>query len=123
MAVCRYCQAQCEDWPRHRLNCPPYKVIRILGKGRGLVATRRINVGEVVLEETPLMVIEGHQRQFQLSHEEFRRNFDKLDSQHQSRILELYDPTMDQVLKYSVTKLFLTVRNKETSSCIFIIPW
>ena len=115
MGVCSYCQVQCEgkscicgrvvychqscqkkDWSRHSSNCPPYKVSHILGKGRGLVATRRIKAGEVVVEENPLIVIEGHQRQFKLSHEEFRSHFEKLDSNHQKKILELYDPTADQ---------------------------
>ena len=40
-------------------SCPPYRVREVPGKGRGLVATRQIQPGEIILEERPLLLLDG----------------------------------------------------------------
>ena len=40
-------------------SCPPYRVREVAGKGRGLVATRQIQPGEIILEERPLLLLSG----------------------------------------------------------------
>jgi len=50
------------DWRRHRGECTPlpaYRVVVVEGKGRGLVATRTLEVGELVMSEKPLLVMSG----------------------------------------------------------------
>ena len=57
----KYCSSTCQkaDWKLHKPRCPKYKITDIPGKGRGLMATRRIKVGEVILEEAPLLCVDG----------------------------------------------------------------
>ena len=45
-----YCGQECqrEDWGRHKDNCIP---VMITEQGRGLVASRDINIGQVILNE------------------------------------------------------------------------
>ena len=55
-----YCSKVCQeaDWGQHKANCPKVEEKQISEKkGRGLVATRNIKKGSVVLEEDPLMLI------------------------------------------------------------------
>ena len=48
-----YCGEECEreDLVRHRDNCIPVMVTELAGKGRGLVASRDIKVGDVIFNE------------------------------------------------------------------------
>ena len=48
-----YCGQECqrEDWGRHKDNCIPVMITELRGKGRGLVASRDINIGQVILNE------------------------------------------------------------------------
>ena len=48
-----YCDKVCqrEDWGRHKDNCIPVMLTELKGKGRGLVASRDIQVGEVIFTE------------------------------------------------------------------------
>ena len=54
-----YCSRECQkaDWPRHGWNCVPVMVTEITGKGRGLVASKDIKIGELIFIDKP--VIEG----------------------------------------------------------------
>ena len=55
-----YCSKVCQeaDWEQHKANCPKVEEKEISEeKGRGLVATRNIKKGSIVLEEDPLMLI------------------------------------------------------------------
>jgi len=48
-----YCGQECqrEDWERHKDNCIPVMITELRGKGRGLVASRDIEIGQVILTE------------------------------------------------------------------------
>merc|ERR1712004_562170 len=54
----RYCsrEHQREDWAEHKSRCRPVAIRDIKDKGKGLVATRSLKEGEVVLQELPLLV-------------------------------------------------------------------
>jgi len=59
-----YCGEECQiaDWPRHQDNCLPVMVTEVEDKGRGLVASRNIKMGEQILVDTavfPLSVPDG----------------------------------------------------------------
>ena len=51
-----YCSKECQrqDWPRHRPQCRPFRIVTSPGVGRHLVATRDIGPGEIILEEAPI---------------------------------------------------------------------
>ncbi|KAF2369131.1 Zinc finger MYND-type [Trinorchestia longiramus] len=53
-----YCSRDCQrnDWSAHKDACRPYRVGKIEGFGRVLVATRTINAEEEVLRERPFVV-------------------------------------------------------------------
>lgn len=48
-----YCDEDCkrEDWGRHKDNCIPVMVTEVTGKGRGIVASRDIQIGQVIFTE------------------------------------------------------------------------
>ena len=48
-----YCNEECqrEDWPRHRDNCVPVMVKEYGEKGKGLVASKAIKMGELILND------------------------------------------------------------------------
>merc|ERR1712066_746050 len=54
-----YCSKTCQrrHWAQHRGDCPPFRVSQVQGKGRGLVASRKIMFGEQILTEKPLLLI------------------------------------------------------------------
>ena len=48
-----YCGEECQrqDWERHKDNCIPVMLTESRGKGRGLVASRDIQIGQLILTE------------------------------------------------------------------------
>ena len=52
-----YCGEECqrEDWPRHRKNCIPVMVKEYGEKGKGLVASKNIKMGELILIDKAAM--------------------------------------------------------------------
>ena len=52
-----YCGEECqrEDWPRHRKNCIPVMVKEYGEKGKGLVASKNIKRGELILIDKAAM--------------------------------------------------------------------
>ena len=50
-----YCSVECqrEDRARHKWNCVPVMVTEIPGKGRGIVAARDIQMGELIFNDKP----------------------------------------------------------------------
>lgn len=57
-----YCGTECQkkDWKNHKTTCPPFYVKNIPGKGNGLVAVRKINFGDKIFQEKPLLVINNN---------------------------------------------------------------
>lgn len=54
-----YCSQDCqaEDWARHSENCVPVMITEYEGKGRGLVASRDIKMGELILNDTAVITM------------------------------------------------------------------
>ena len=52
-----YCGVECQkaDWERHEWNCHPVMVKEFPGKGRGLVAARDIEKGEMIFKDKPVI--------------------------------------------------------------------
>ena len=88
--VCRkasYCSKECQakDWKSHKPSCYPFTIKESPGKGRGLFATRRIEAGQIILEEYPLFTYnEG------MSLHEFKtRYYPNMNEDTKSKILKL----------------------------------
>jgi len=92
-----YCTSDCQrkDWKAHKPSCPPYKVVRQEGRGRGLVATRKLGVGEVVLGEIPLMVIDSQDSE--VATEVFRVEWGEVEEEQRRLVLQLFDPVRDSL--------------------------
>ena len=54
-----YCSKQCQtqDWRRHRGDCDKVLLATVTDKGRGLLASKRIQFGEEILREEPVLLI------------------------------------------------------------------
>ena len=48
---------QAEDWARHTENCVPVMITEYEGKGRGLVASRDIKMGELIFIDTAVITM------------------------------------------------------------------
>jgi len=92
-----YCSTDCQkqNWKEHKPACPPYKVAKLEGKGRGLVATRKVAAGDLLLQEIPLMVIDSEDRE--VSSDVFKVEFEAVDEVTKSKVLELFDPVRDDL--------------------------
>jgi len=92
-----YCSTECQkqNWKVHKPACPPYKVIKIEGKGKGLVTTRKVAAGDVLLQEMPLMVIDSTDSEVSSDH--FKLEFEVLGEATQKKVLELFDPVKDDL--------------------------
>jgi len=85
-----YCSINCqkEDWSGHKENCPTVSVRDLGDKGRGLVTNRRISVGQVILEEKPMMLVNFKSQQCK-PYREVLSQFKKLSREQKSSYLEL----------------------------------
>ena len=112
-----YCGGECQaaDWGRHEWNCVPVMVTEIPGKGRGLVAARDIEKGEVIFKDKPVLKLAMNaERQFSdpLFMTSLKQQIESLPSEARAQFYKL--KTNDDVdFNYSdtssdkeVTKLF-----------------
>ena len=75
-------------WARHKQDCPPVVVRDVEGKGMGLVTTRRVGVGKVIITECPIITWVGCTENFH----QFLDKFQKLPVQQKMMYLSLHDP-------------------------------
>ena len=97
-----YCNKECQakDWKNHRPSCPPFTIREVPGKGRGMVATRRIQAGQVIVEEMSWINLELPSEAViykggvahGLPVEKLKYQIDKLDDETRDKILGLHDP-------------------------------
>ena len=58
-----YCGLVCQraDWARHEWNCHPVMVTEFPGKGRGIVAARDIEKGELIFKDKPVIKLPANE--------------------------------------------------------------
>ena len=94
--VCKnvfYCSKDCQtkDWKSHKPSCPPFTIRDSPGKGRGLFATRKINEGQIISDEFPLVKL-----MVDVSLDEFKADiYPNIDQETKAKILQLNDPADD----------------------------
>lgn len=56
-----YCSPQCqkEDWARHTYHCVPVMINDIPGKGRGLVASKDLKMGDLLFVDTAVIILDS----------------------------------------------------------------
>jgi len=91
--VCKkvsYCGKTCQrqDWCSHKNHCRPFKMFLDENRGRGLKATRTLNLGDLVISEIPLLVLKPKETGGNL----FKKKFASMDSISRQTILNLHDP-------------------------------
>ena len=97
-----YCNKECQakDWKNHKPSCPPFTIREVPGKGRGLVATRRIKAGQIIVEEmswinlelpSEAVIYQGGLAQGSPV-EKLKYQIDKLDDETRNKIFGLHDP-------------------------------
>ena len=54
-----YCAPTCQksDWKKHKRSCKPFKLETVAGKGLGLVATRPISQGDLLIREKATLML------------------------------------------------------------------
>ena len=90
---------------------PPYTIVPIPGKGFGAVATRNIDIGTLLIEETPLFSMTNRKPWFQPSesfvNDAMERTINSLSTAEQAQFYELhgYIPNADDTKKFGPTAL------------------
>jgi len=86
----RYCGVVCQKdhWKEHKQDCPSVVLRIVEGKGMGLVSTRKIKAGKVIIRENPIIKHVGWVENLQ----EFLEKFQELSIEMKMRYLSLYDP-------------------------------
>lgn len=141
-----YCGPGCQrrDWARHKALCAPVAVTELEDRGRGLVATRRIETGDLVVRDEAVIRVEPEadtwrageaiQRQVDRLSEEKRKEFFKLTKMQ--RLLDICDEFVaaagdnsDQIKKANmaakfkdVTAIFYNndISAADDSKCLFL---
>jgi len=112
-----YCGRECQkaDWDRHEWNCVPVMVTEIQGKGRGLVAARDIETGEVIFKDKAVIKL-AINAEGQFVDPDFltslKQQIDSLPTEAKSQYYKL--TTRDDIAKFNassdkeILKLFLS---------------
>ena len=86
----RYCGVVCQKdhWKEHKQDCPNVVLRMVEGKGMGLISTRKIKAGKVIIKENPIIKHVGWVENIQ----EFLEKFQELPVEMKIRYISLYDP-------------------------------
>ena len=97
-----YCSQQCQrtHWKTHKIACKPYKISPVPGKGLGLLATRTLKLGELIMRERPTLIK-------QQNHPSLLEQFSKLNKPIQDDILKLHHDAKDDSLERRINQIFL----------------
>jgi len=114
-----YCGIECQksDWKSHKPTCPPFKITKLPGRGRGVLATRKINIGEIIMEELPLMVIDSPDSEVAV--EVFKKEFTKTDNETKQKVLSLFDPLNDEIkleMQNSISQIEKAIEKQKSSN-------
>ena len=82
----------------------PYKLTNIPGKGQGLLATRKLHLGTIIVTEKPLIVVDTVR-----AAKDVIPMFNSMSEDKKTAVLSLYDPGEDLNMKAS----FLTGDEQE----------
>ena len=57
--MAQYCDQKCQKshWKIHKVQCKTFKIVKIDGKGFGIVATRDIKQGEIIIKEKAALIL------------------------------------------------------------------
>ena len=141
-----YCAPGCQkrDWTRHKGLCAPLAVTELENRGRGLVATKRMGIGDLVVRDEAVIRVESEadtwrageaiQRQVDKLSDEKRTEFFKLTKMQ--RLLDICDEFVaaagdnsDQIRKANmaskfkdVTAIFYNndISGADDSKCLFL---
>jgi len=99
-----YCNAKCqkENWKSHKTKCRCYRVTSLEGKGQGVVATRDIKPGEVVLSEKPVILIKKEAGAKASLHQQM----DNLKEEARRTVKELHDPRPTEAEDAKIERIF-----------------
>ena len=58
-----YCDKACQKshWKLHKKDCKPFRICEIAGKNKGIVATKTIRQGQVIIRDRALLILKKSQ--------------------------------------------------------------
>ena len=91
-----YCGPACQkkDWSRHKRLCVPVMIKDIEGKGRGLVASKNFQMGDLILKERAVATIRSKGSE---AGPEILSQFNKMTSDERSDFCDLTNGHMDDI--------------------------
>ena len=97
-----YCSRDCQrrHWREHKRDCRPCRVAAVPGKGLGLLATRSIKQGELILREKPTLI--KHHK-----YPSLEQQFSRLNKSVQGEILKLHHDNTGDTLDRRINQIFL----------------
>ena len=87
-----YCNKKCQKdhWKLHKPRCQPWKIVSVEGKGKGVIATRKIKKGDVVMMEKPVLVLDKGGNNYNPEDLSFTEQFMKQPKKIREEILDLH---------------------------------
>ena len=97
-----YCSKSCQKthWRSHKRLCRPYSLRPVEGKGLGLVASRDIKLGEIIMREDPTLIIEENAPGL-------TQQFSRLEKSAQGEILKLHHDNPEDTVEERIKQIFL----------------
>ncbi|XP_023323657.1 N-lysine methyltransferase SMYD2 [Eurytemora carolleeae] len=118
-----YCSQNCqkEHWKEHKTSCRPVLQVQIENKGYGLVATRNIKEGELILSEMPVLILSKNEKDRTSRNLEIQ--FQKLSKNVQKKILSLHDENREGEEERKLARIFFSNAidvNSEKSAALYL---